>query len=391
LRRIAGSRGDARGLDPGVLDEVVDDAIRVVVMMRKPILDEQHLIGAFWTSARLLLRQHAEGRHRVRIGSRARQDFEDVAQGLVADQPPVEEALLARDRARRAADFISQLDQFERNVVVVMAVEGKGIKAAARSLGVPVKDVKAAHRSARAKLDRIAAIASVGRLCGYRHAAIAQYAQGRASVEQERVARAHLRACAACRNEHARLAREMRGGRFQRDALAAVFPGTVRLADRHAEVAHRLVARVGAVPRGFAEKAVETLGGVGLVKVAAGGAIVAATATIATVAPSPRHAGGGRAPARSTPARPAPLASPSGSAAVEPRPRVLPPKRPRSKSLLAGAGPVNRADQEFGVPHPDESSPEVNTGSGAKASSVQETERSIHIEEDEAYREFGLP
>jgi hypothetical protein len=137
LRRIAGSRGDARGLDPVALDEVVDDAIRVVVMMRKPILNEEHLVGAFWTSARLLLRQHTEGRHRIRVGSRARQDFEDIAQALVADQPSVEESLLARDRAHRAADFISQLDEFER--AVVMAVEGKGIKAIA-PLAPPVAE-----------------------------------------------------------------------------------------------------------------------------------------------------------------------------------------------------------------------------------------------------------
>lgn len=45
----------------------MNDAICVVVMMRRPIVSDEHLIGAFWTAARILLRQHHEGHHSVRV------------------------------------------------------------------------------------------------------------------------------------------------------------------------------------------------------------------------------------------------------------------------------------------------------------------------------------
>jgi hypothetical protein len=70
LLRVIGKRGDARGVPQDVLEEVVNDAICVVVIMRNPVRSEEHLLGAFWTTARMLLRQHHEGRHRLRVGSR---------------------------------------------------------------------------------------------------------------------------------------------------------------------------------------------------------------------------------------------------------------------------------------------------------------------------------
>ncbi len=86
LLRSLSARGDVRGLSETVLEEVVDDAIGVVVMMRRPISSEGHLMGAFWTTARILLRQHREGRHRVRIGSRSRVGLETVAGWVASDE-----------------------------------------------------------------------------------------------------------------------------------------------------------------------------------------------------------------------------------------------------------------------------------------------------------------
>ena len=74
--------GDARGVPEGVLEELVNEAICVVVMMRRPIVSEEHLMGAFWTAVRLLLRHHREGRHSLRVGSRTRVDFQAVAAAL---------------------------------------------------------------------------------------------------------------------------------------------------------------------------------------------------------------------------------------------------------------------------------------------------------------------
>ncbi len=395
LRRGVACRGDARGLTASALDEVVDDAIRVVVLMRRPILSEEHLMGAFWATARLLLRQHREGRHTVRLGSRVRQDFDDVAGSLVAEGTEVEETLLARERAARAADFISQLEPFERDVVVTMAVEGKGIKAAARSLGVPVKDVKAAHRSARVKLDRVAVISAAGRLCGYRRATILEYARGSATADQERVARAHLAACAACRREHARLIREMRGSRFQRDAVTALIPSTLLASGRPAGLLTRVLASAARFPQQVgAERITEVAGGAGVVKLATvGAAVVAATATIVGLPPShvpphkhsrPREAHaarisqtGDRGAASAGAA--GPLRASGGTLRVR--------SREATRPVITSPQP---AEREFGLAPP--AGNDEPAGTGAPAGPVpSEVSRADEHSEVQAYREFGQP
>jgi hypothetical protein len=79
-------RGDARGLPEGVLEEITSDAIGIVVMMRRPIASEEHVIGAFWTTARVLIRQHREGRHQIKVGRRARVGLEDAATWVAIDE-----------------------------------------------------------------------------------------------------------------------------------------------------------------------------------------------------------------------------------------------------------------------------------------------------------------
>src|SRR5438309_11803537 len=80
---IIGKRGDARGLPQEVLEEVVNDAICVVVMMRRPVRTEEHMLGAFWTTARILLRQRHEGRNRLRLWRQTRRGRVDLATHLV--------------------------------------------------------------------------------------------------------------------------------------------------------------------------------------------------------------------------------------------------------------------------------------------------------------------
>src|ERR1700690_409696 len=60
------ARGDARGVPVGVLEEVVNEAICIVVMMQQPIVCEEHLIGAFWTAVQLLLGHYRQGRRSLR-------------------------------------------------------------------------------------------------------------------------------------------------------------------------------------------------------------------------------------------------------------------------------------------------------------------------------------
>jgi hypothetical protein len=284
LLRTIRTRGDARGLAETVLEEVVSDAICVVVMMRRPVVSEEHLIGAFWTAARILLRQHHEGRHSLRVGSRSRVGLDTVAVLVTSTELGPEEVATLKDRAARAADFVSQLSDLEREVVSVMATRGAGVKMTARLLGIPVKTIKAAQRSAHGKLDRVAVIAAAGRMCDYREHAIAAYASGSAGVEEERIARVHLAACAPCRSSYVKLVREMRSRAFQRDAAAAFLPAPLIPLGHHFDLLGRLLGWMTDRPvRLGGERVAETLGGAGVVKVAAAGsAIVAATATLAT-------------------------------------------------------------------------------------------------------------
>ena len=68
LRRRLDWRADAAGIPADVREEIVDDAIHLVVMSSKPIRDEQHVQGAFWQSIGYLLLEHKTGRHRLRVG-----------------------------------------------------------------------------------------------------------------------------------------------------------------------------------------------------------------------------------------------------------------------------------------------------------------------------------
>lgn len=298
LLRAVRTRTDAAGAPEDVLEELVNEAICVVVMMRRPIVCEEHLMGAFWTAVRLLLRHYREGRYGLRVGSRPRVEFEAVAVRAAAGDPGPDEIAESKDRVARAADFVAQLSAFERQVVAIMAVRGVGAKLTARALGVPVKSVRAAERSAWSKLDRVAVIAAAGRLCDFRERAITAYASGSARGEDERMARAHLAACASCRDSYAQLVREMRSREFRRSAAAAFLPAPVLPLGHHAGWVGRLLGYGvdRAVPAGGpGERAAEVLGGAGIVKVAAaGGAVVMATATLATgipklVAPSQHH------------------------------------------------------------------------------------------------------
>jgi hypothetical protein len=287
LVRAAVARGDARGVPRAVLEEIVDEGICTVVMMRRPITCEEHLMGAFWTAVRLLLRHHREGRHRLRVGTRTRTDFEFAAVRAAAEGSTPDEVVELGDRVARAADFMAQLSDLERQVVAVMAVRGTGIKLTARILDLPANTVKAAARSAQSKLDRVAAIAAAGRMCSYRQAAIVAHANGSARAPEEQMARAHLAACAACRSSYTQIVREMRRREFQRGAAAAFLPAPSLALGHHLGLLARLLGKAAdrRLPSGgVGERAAEALGGAGVVKVAAAGgaAVVMATATIAT-------------------------------------------------------------------------------------------------------------
>jgi hypothetical protein len=379
LLRTLSCRGDARAVPEAVLEEVVNDAICIVVMMRRPIVSEEHLIGAFWTAARILLRQHHEGRHSLRVGSRSRVGLETVAAQVVTHDLGPDEVVALKDRVARAVDFVAQLSAAERDVVSVMALRGAGVKLTARILDIPVKTVKAAQRSAQGRLDRVAVIAAAGRMCDYRERAIAAYASGSAHVEDERVARAHLAGCAACRSSYAQLVREMRSRAFQRDAAAALLPAPILPIGHHLGLLVRLIGWSTDRPRFGTERAAEVLGGAGVVKVAAAGtAVVVATATLATgvhttlehhLSQHRRHAHLARATARQVVAN-ATVADAPVAAAPAPAARSGYPEVPTHLT------PRQHAELEFSSLRSPQSSTSRQSSAGATASTAAVRESS---------------
>jgi hypothetical protein len=364
-------RADAGGVPAGVLEELVNEAMCVVVMMRRPVVSEEHLMGAFWTAVRLLLRHQREGRRDLRVGKRGRVELETLAAEAMADDPGPDEIAELRDRVARAADFVAELSEFEREVVATMALRGVGANLAARTLGVPVRAVRAAERSARAKLDRVAVIAAAGRMCHYRARVIVTYATGETGGEAETLARAHLAACPACRASYVRMVREMRGRDFQQATAAAFLPVPALAFGHHLGALGRLVGcavdRV-APAGGPGERAAEALGGAGLVKAAAaGGAVIVATATLATgiprlVMPTGHHSQRVQhrrvpSPLHHTPAVAAPAPAVSGSAAVSATPAA-----PKAARLT----PQAHAEREFGL----ESSPSSSGGTSPRHASA---------------------
>ncbi len=273
LRKRLDWRRDVAGLPEHVRDELVDEAIGLVVMSSKPIRDEQHLQGAFWASIGYLLMAHRSGRRDLHVGSRRRVEFEPVAEVLPGDDDEPFDLVAAQERIATAADLMAQLDPFEQRVMAVMAAHGLGVKRAAKAMGEPIKTVLAASRSAQRKLDQVAAITAAGRLCDYRQPAIHAHAEGTAHAEQETAARAHLAACGGCRSSYATLLREMRAREFQRAASAAFLPPPMLAVGVHGRWIERVTSLLstGRAPGGTAtaERTAGVLGGGGLVKAAA--------------------------------------------------------------------------------------------------------------------------
>ncbi len=181
----------AQGVPVAAREEVVSDAMTAVVMDSRPILSEQHLLGAFWLAVDHRLRRRHEGRDWTRLGSRERIPLNaGVVEPLTATDGGLEQVELV-DRIRRAADWFANLDRRERQVMSVMASYDVGALPASRLMGLPHREVRAVFRSARAKLDRVAAISAAGRMCDYRYRAIAADAEGRASEHEARAAQTH--------------------------------------------------------------------------------------------------------------------------------------------------------------------------------------------------------
>jgi DNA-directed RNA polymerase specialized sigma24 family protein len=206
-------RSETRGVPAAAQEEIANDAMTAVVMESSQVIaNKQHLIGAFWCAVDHRCKRHREGRHFTRLGSRARVDFDLAVEHRQASSSTNPfDSLEQRDRFARAADLMTDLNERERQVVSMMAIHEVGPVPAARLLGLPLGEVRAAVRSANAKLDRVRVISEAGRMCNYRDRPIVAYATGKATATEMRVANAHVNACEPCRRMYRQLQREMRG------------------------------------------------------------------------------------------------------------------------------------------------------------------------------------
>jgi DNA-directed RNA polymerase specialized sigma24 family protein len=269
-------RSEARGIPLAAQEEIVDDAITAVVMSPRGVVNEHHLVGAFWLAVDHRCRRHREGRHCTRLGSRRRVEFDVAVQEAPTGSNPFDRLELS-DRFARAADLMADLDPRERQVISVMASNGVGPASAARLLGLPLGEVRSAARSANTKLDRVAAISAAGRMCQFRARAIAADAAGAASEQEARLARAHVSACVPCGRIYRQLRREMRGREFQRAAAAAFLPLpaiSVGHVGGAGKIAVWIEQRITFLPRGGGERTAEVLGGAGIAKAAAAGTAI---------------------------------------------------------------------------------------------------------------------
>jgi DNA-directed RNA polymerase specialized sigma24 family protein len=269
-------RSESRGIPHAAQEEIVDDAITTVVMSPRGVANEHHLIGAFWLAVDHRCRRHREGRHRTRLGSRRRVEFDIAIEKIAAGSNPFDRLEL-RDRFARAADLMADLDAKERQVVTVMASNGVGVVSAARLLGLPLGEVRSSARSANVKLNRIAAISAAGRMCQFRARAIAADAAGTATEREAQLARAHVSACVPCGRVYREIRREMRGREFQRAATAAFVPlpaVSVKHAVGFGKIATWIDQQIQSLPRGSTERAAEALGAAGVAKAAAAGTAI---------------------------------------------------------------------------------------------------------------------
>jgi hypothetical protein len=390
LRKRLDWRRDVAGLPEHVRDELVDEAIGLVVMSSKPIRDEQHLQGAFWSSIGYLLMAHRSGRRDLHVGSQRRVEFEPVAEVLPGDDDEPFDLVAARERIATAADLMAQLDSFEQRVMAVMAAHGLGVKRAAKAMGEPIKTVLAAQRSAQRKLDQVAAITAAGRMCDYRQPAIHAHAEGTAHAEQETAARAHLAACAGCRSSYATLLREMRAREFQRAASAAFLPPPALAVELHGRWIERLTSlfSTGRAPSGTAtaERTAGVLGGGGLVKAAAvtsaivvaGAGVGARVIHLLTTTPTPvEHHRTARAAANTPHATITPPAI-AGELSTRPQTATHPPTPAPAKHASRPAPPPPSHDDGYlalgGSADGSSSDPRASAASVATSSSPESTQ-----------------
>jgi hypothetical protein len=215
----------ARGLTRDQRELVVDEAIDYLVTeYAKPIAEVEALRRAFWAAASYRVKRVHEGRSATVRAGWQRVDVDDV--DVQAHDLSPEAAVVRRAERHALLEFAASLTDTERRVLAAKYGDGareQGRVVLARRLRLEIGEVRKAERDITQKLERFVAIMAAGTLCTHRLPAVTALAEGVAGVEQERIARLHLRECSACRAEYAAHVRALRSGELPRK-IAQLLP-----------------------------------------------------------------------------------------------------------------------------------------------------------------------
>ena len=213
-RELAAARGLTRDQRELVIDEAID---YLVTEYAKPITDRELLERAFWATASFRVKRAHEGRGATVRAGWHRVDVDDVDIASIEGDPAAH-VVQAVERGT-LLEFAATLTEQERRVLGCKygeTTKEHGRRVVARRLGLPVPEVRRVERAIARKLERFVAIISAGSLCTHREAAIAAFAEGDASEQQEMAARIHLDHCPACKLAYVAHVKALRTGELQR-------------------------------------------------------------------------------------------------------------------------------------------------------------------------------
>jgi hypothetical protein len=206
-REIAAARDLSRDQCELVVDESLDF---IVTQYTRPITDADALERAFWSAASFRVKRAHEGRcATIRAGWR-RVQLDELR--LPADDQDPQALAVANVERALALEFAAGLHHGAR-LVLACKYGGPnrvlGRKLISRRLGMQIGEVRKHERTITRELARFTLIVSSGTLCKHRASALAAFAAGTESREQELLARVHIVHCARCRAD---LAARLRGG-----------------------------------------------------------------------------------------------------------------------------------------------------------------------------------
>jgi DNA-directed RNA polymerase specialized sigma24 family protein len=213
----------------------VDQAITYVVMdCRETLPSRRDVERVFWAALKFRISDAARGRTGTIRNGWKRADETALEHTASHGESPAD----ALERAEEWAvvrEFAQTLKPREQRVLRVKYFSGTpeplGYKRIAERLRISFAEARAADRTIHRRLERFAAIYTAGQLCPDREHDITALAEGAASREQAKLAKAHVAHCSHCNSLYAEQVRAFRSAAFERK-VASILPA-VDATDRH--------------------------------------------------------------------------------------------------------------------------------------------------------------